>query len=71
MSSARAARSDFLIARTLYIDQNLQRFVSGEGLTVGAIFFMGGSGENGPFMVVAELGVQPPQARPWPPRRVG
>ena len=38
-------------------EQNLQRFVSNEGLTVGETFFMGSSGKKGPFMVVAELGV--------------
>ena len=38
-------------------EQNLQRFVSNEGLTVGETFFMGSGGKKGPFMVVAELGV--------------
>ncbi len=36
-------------------EQNLQRFVSSEGLTVGETVFMGSSGKKGPFMVVAEL----------------
>ncbi len=38
-------------------EQNLQRFASNEGLTVGETFFMGSSGEKGPFMVVAEFRV--------------
>ena len=38
-------------------EQNLQRFMSSEGLTVGETVFMGSSGKKGPFMVVAELGV--------------
>ena len=38
-------------------EQNLQRFVSNEGLTVGETFFMGSSSKKGPFTVVAELGV--------------
>ena len=38
-------------------ERNLQRFVSGEGLTVGETIFMGRSGKKGPFMVVAELSV--------------
>ncbi len=38
-------------------EQNLQRFVSSEELTVAQTFFMGRSGSKGPFMVVAELGV--------------
>jgi methyltransferase (TIGR00027 family) len=38
-------------------ERNLQRFVSGEGLTVGETIFMGRSGKKGPFMVVAELRV--------------
>ncbi len=38
-------------------EQNLQRFVTSEGLTVGETVFMGSSGKKGPFMVVAELGV--------------
>ena len=41
-------------------EQNLQRFVSNEGLTVGETFFMGSSGKKGPFVVVAELGVRRP-----------
>ncbi len=43
-------------------EQNLQRFVSNEGLTVGETFFMGSSGKKGPFMVVAELGVRRPSS---------
>ena len=38
-------------------EENLQRFVSSEGLTVGETVFLGSSGKKGPFMVVAELGV--------------
>ena len=38
-------------------EQTLQRFVSSEGLSVGATVFMGSSSRKGPFMVVAELGV--------------
>ena len=38
-------------------EQNLQRFMSSEGLTMGETVFMGSSGKKGPFMVVAELGV--------------
>ena len=38
-------------------EQNLQGFVSGEGMSVGETFFLGSSGKKGPFMVVAELGV--------------
>ena len=36
-------------------EQNLERFVTSEGLRVGETIFMGGGGKKGPFMVVAEL----------------
>lgn len=38
-------------------EQELERFASGEGVTVGETFFIGSSSEKGPFMVVAELSV--------------
>lgn len=38
-------------------EQNLQGFVSGEGMSVGETFFLGSRGKKGPFMAVAELGV--------------